>query len=111
MNDGNTPNSSNAPDLFKWDTTRYTNFRKLLIGGTANIHNAHISVSGGSNTTQYLLSASYRKETTVFPGKFADQTFYSHASLLHRSKNNAPFDKEKLIPPVPRLHRLLLFYR
>ncbi len=87
-NDGNIPNGTNAPDLFKWDSTRYTDFKKLLIGGTAKIHNAHVSVSAGSKTTRYLLSASYRKETTVFPGAFADNTYHSHAHLNHRSKNN-----------------------
>jgi len=88
INDGNTPNISNAPDIYKWDTTRYTDLKKMLIGGTAQIKNTNVSLSGGNNTTQYLLSYSWKKETTVFPGDFSDNTFYTHASAQHRSKNN-----------------------
>jgi TonB-linked SusC/RagA family outer membrane protein len=88
FNDGNNPNNTNAPDLCKWDTTRYTNLKKILIGGTSRLYNTHISLSGGSNSTQYLISGSWRKETTVYPGDFSDNTFYSHAALHHHSKNN-----------------------
>jgi TonB-linked SusC/RagA family outer membrane protein len=88
INDGNTPNSTNAPDLYKWDTTRYTDLKKLLIGGTANIYNAQVSVTGGTNTIQYFLSGSGRKQTAVYPGDFADNTCYTHAALHHHSTNN-----------------------
>jgi TonB-dependent SusC/RagA subfamily outer membrane receptor len=39
-----------------WDTTRYTNWQKELIGGTANITSVQSSVSGGNANTQFLLS-------------------------------------------------------
>ncbi len=71
-NDGITPTERNAPDLLKWDTTRYTDWQKELTGGTANITNTQASVSGGNDNFQYLLSGHYRKETMVFPGNFGD---------------------------------------
>ena len=55
-----------------WDTTRYTNWQKNLLGGNAQYINAHVSVSGGDSTTQYLVSGTYHRETTVFPGTFSD---------------------------------------
>ncbi len=47
-NDGLVVNDINAPDLVVWDTTRYTDFKKMLIGGEAFISNAQLSVAGGS---------------------------------------------------------------
>src|SRR5258706_5725695 len=46
-NDVRIPNVDNSPDLLVWDTTRYTNWQKELIGGTANITDAQLSISGG----------------------------------------------------------------
>jgi TonB-linked SusC/RagA family outer membrane protein len=70
-----------------WDTTRYTNWQKELIGGTANITSVQSSVSGGNANTQFLLSGGYFKQGTVFPGDFADQKFSGHLSLNHVSEN------------------------
>ncbi|HWY35624.1 MAG TPA: TonB-dependent receptor plug domain-containing protein, partial [Nitrosopumilaceae archaeon] len=36
-NDGLTPNLQNAPDLLSYDTTKYTDWQKTLIGGVAHI--------------------------------------------------------------------------
>ncbi len=67
-NDAVNPTVSLAPDLLLWDTTRYTDWKKLLIGGTARITNAQATLSGGNAVTQYLLGAGYYSEVTVFPG-------------------------------------------
>lgn len=88
LNDGAIPNISNAPDLYRWDTTRYTDFRKLLIGGTAKIFNFHIGIGGGNQQFQYLASGSYRRETTVFPGDFSDNIFSTNTQLNYKSGNN-----------------------
>lgn len=82
-NDNVTPTAVNAPDLLVWDTTRYTDWRKLLVGGTAHTTNARASVSGGNANTQFLFSSNYMKETTVFPGDFAFQRGGSHFNLNH----------------------------
>lgn len=70
-----------------WDTTRYTNWQKTLIGGTANITSLQSSVSGGNANTQFLLGAGFFKQGTVFPGDFADQKFSGHLNLNHISEN------------------------
>jgi hypothetical protein len=64
-NDGNIPDASTAPDLFLWDTTRYVNWKKLMIGGTAQTTNADIRFSGGNQSTTFSLGANYYKEKTV----------------------------------------------
>lgn len=87
-NDGVVPDVNNAPDLLVWDTTRYTNFEKLLTGGTAHTSNAQISISGGNEQTQFLLSGGYHHETTVFPGDLADNRGSFHVNMDHRSLNN-----------------------
>ncbi|RYZ91090.1 MAG: SusC/RagA family TonB-linked outer membrane protein, partial [Proteobacteria bacterium] len=66
-NDGVAPTIANAPDLLVWDTTRYTDWTKELIGGTSRTSNVQATLSGGTRTTRLLFSAGYATETTVFP--------------------------------------------
>lgn len=84
-NDGATMNSFNAPDLLVWDTTRYTDWQKKLIGGTAQISNIQASASGGNKYTQFLLSGGYYRETTVFPGDFSFRKGSVHMNLQHKT--------------------------
>jgi TonB-linked SusC/RagA family outer membrane protein len=86
-NDGVMPTVSNAPDLLVWDTTRYTDWQKYLIGGSANITNAHATLSGGNELTQLRLSANYRHETTVFPGDLSDNQSGVSLNINHSSAN------------------------
>ncbi|MFN3754533.1 SusC/RagA family TonB-linked outer membrane protein [Flavobacterium sp.] len=80
---------ANAHDINgNWDQSRYTNWRKELIGGTANISSAQASVSGGSNNTQFLVSGTYRKESTVFPGEAHFGRGAIHSSINHKSEDN-----------------------
>ncbi|MFV8363580.1 SusC/RagA family TonB-linked outer membrane protein [Flavobacterium sp. ZT3P35] len=53
-----------------WDQTRYTNWQKELLGGSATINDFRTSISGGSETTQFLISGNYRTEGTVLLGDF-----------------------------------------
>ena len=86
-NDGITPDITNAPDLFAWDTTRYTDFKKLLTGGTARKYNARASLSGGSLTNSFLMTGSLNRETTVFPGDMSATQASLLADLNHTSLN------------------------
>jgi len=87
-NDGLTGPASTDYDINgTWDTTRYTNWQKLLIGNTAYYSNFNGSVSGGGNNTSYLVSATYRDQTTVFPGQSADQSGAVHFNLNSSSPN------------------------
>lgn len=88
--DGLTPNNvagdpGFAPDLTLWDNKRYTDFKKLLIGGTAHRSDVQGSVSGGSATTQFLISGAYHKETSVFSGDFSDNIASLHFNINHNS--------------------------
>ncbi len=78
LNDNITPSADPnnfygyAPDLKIWDTTRYTDWQKELIGGNAKYSDLHATISGGSANTQYLLGVGYHHETTVIPGSMSD---------------------------------------
>ncbi|WP_316836796.1 SusC/RagA family TonB-linked outer membrane protein [Pedobacter nutrimenti] len=71
----------------QWDTTRYTNWQKELIGGTSKYQDFQGTVSGGSATTTFLFGVGYHKETTVFPGDFADTKGSAKLSIGSSSKN------------------------
>ncbi|HEX9512826.1 MAG TPA: SusC/RagA family TonB-linked outer membrane protein, partial [Puia sp.] len=87
-NDGITASLANGDyDLLQWDTTRYTDWQKALIGGTAQYTNVSASVSGGTTTTQYIVGGTYHRETTVFPGHFADQKGSLHFNINSVSAN------------------------
>ena len=86
-NDGETPNAGNAPDLLVWDTTRYTNWQKVLLGGSANYNNDQVSLSGGSENTRFLVNASHQEQGSVLPGGFGDNKDAGHFSLDHSSAN------------------------
>jgi TonB-dependent starch-binding outer membrane protein SusC len=70
-----------------WDTTRNTDWQKTLIGGTAKYANLSGSVSGGNATSQYLIGGTYHRESTVFPGDFADQKGSIHFNINGVSPN------------------------
>jgi TonB-dependent starch-binding outer membrane protein SusC len=89
VNDGRKPSSNPAasspfiyaPDLTIWDTTRYTDWQKVLIGGTARYTNISASLSGGTSIMQYRVGANFNRQTTVFPGNSASKGGSVHFSL------------------------------
>lgn len=86
-NEGATPNEFTGFDLVLWDTTRYTDWQKELIGNTGHITNLNASVSGGENRTQFLASGGYYSESTVFPGDFGFKRATGSLNLTHKSAN------------------------
>ena len=86
-NDKVTPTSGNAPDLMVWDTTRQTDWQKELIGGSAQITDTQLSISGGEKNTQFVVGGGYHRETTVFPGSNADQRISIHTNIINTSGN------------------------
>lgn len=85
-NDGITTYPDSAYDINgTWDQNRYTDWQDVLMGGTAEIHNLQGSVSGGSELTQYLLSGTYRTETTIVPGDFKYDKGAVHFNVNHTS--------------------------
>lgn len=86
-NDNAEPNPAVDYDLTLWDTTRYTDWQKVLLGGTAQYQDFQGSVAGGNTNTQFLLGANYHRETLVFPGSFNNQKASGHLSLSNTSLN------------------------
>jgi len=87
-NDGIEPTPATAPDLLLWDTTRYTDWTKELIGGTAAIADMQLRASGGNQYTRFNLGIGYRREGTVFPGDQAGKRTSMSLGLDHRTPDN-----------------------
>jgi TonB-linked SusC/RagA family outer membrane protein len=88
INDGISPIPDYAYDVNGiWDQAQYTNWQKELMGGTSLINDIQTSLSGGSAQTQFLLSANYNKQTTVFPGDFSYKKGNLHLNVNHESEN------------------------
>jgi TonB-dependent starch-binding outer membrane protein SusC len=89
-NDGLSADSLFDYDLFNnygWSSTRSADWQKYLIGNTARYQNYQSTLSGGSENVQFLLSGTYKKETAVIPGDFADQKAGMHFSANATSLN------------------------
>jgi len=70
LNDRSAPGPLDYDVNGAWDTARYTNWQKTLIGGVAGILDAQGEVSGGSENVHYRFSGGYRQESTAYPGDF-----------------------------------------
>ena len=77
-------------DLTAWDTTRYTNWQKTLIGGTGQVTNANMEMIGAGKTSSYLLSGLYRRESTVYPAR----EFYYTKGVLRFQYNFSSLNKK-----------------
>ncbi len=88
VNDNSVPTNSNAPDLKLWDTSRYTNWAKELIGNTMNVSDVNASCGFGNSQTSIMIGSGYRKETTVFAGDFHAEKLSVLTNLLHHSIDN-----------------------
>lgn len=72
-----------------WDTTRYTNWPKMFLGGTGHSTNAQASISGGNSNVSYMVSGDYRNVSNIqqlIGGN--DQTSSLHFNLNSTSNNN-----------------------
>jgi TonB-linked SusC/RagA family outer membrane protein len=91
INDGlPVPTASTTPangnyDLTIWDQNRYTDWQKVLIGGTAKYTDGQVNISGGNSSTQFLIGTNYHRETSVFPGEFSDRRGSVHFNLNNTS--------------------------
>ncbi|MDD2425476.1 MAG: SusC/RagA family TonB-linked outer membrane protein [Bacteroidales bacterium] len=86
--DGITNYPANAYDINgTWDQTRYTDWQKELIGGTASNSSTQLSVRGGTENSSFLISASHNEQTTVFAKDFRYKTNNLSGSLTHHSND------------------------
>jgi TonB-linked SusC/RagA family outer membrane protein len=88
QNDGVTPTMANAPDLFGWDTTKYTDFKKMFAGGTARTNDVQVSVTGGNSQTRFLITGGYSDETGFLSNSHSLNKKSIHFSLNHKTDNN-----------------------
>jgi TonB-linked SusC/RagA family outer membrane protein len=88
-NDGATPNPASDFDLTLWDTSRNTDWQKVLLGGTQHYSDIEGTVSGGNVNTQFLIGSAFHNETTIFPGEYADKK-----GSVHFNINNLSADKK-----------------
>ena len=87
-NDGLITQSSDFDINGTWDTTRFTDWQKTLIGGTAQHTNVYGSVSGGNSTTQYLFGATYNRQDHGYSLViFSDQKGAVNISINSTSSN------------------------
>lgn len=105
-NDGGQITEDNAPDLKLWDQNAYTDWQDKLIGGTANVTQAKLSLSGGSELTNFLVSGTYRKEGTVLPTDMGYKRGSVNLNLNHRSADSK-FDLSTSVKYIADLSNLL----
>lgn len=87
-NTNTTPTLNDAPDLLAWDQNRYTDYTKELIGNTGYLLNGQLSLSGGSENTQFLLGGGFNRETSVFPGDLPNDRGSANFNIRHVSADN-----------------------
>jgi TonB-linked SusC/RagA family outer membrane protein len=77
----------NNYDVTVWDTSRSTNWQKTLLGGTSKYSNFQIGLSGGTAAVQYLIGATFNRQTTVYPGDFDNKVGNLHFNINGASAN------------------------
>jgi TonB-linked SusC/RagA family outer membrane protein len=88
-NDNTIPTAINAPDLLVWDTTRYTDWQKTLLGNTMHIYDTKLDLSGGSPQTQFLFNIGYHNESTVLPeDNFGEKKISAGLNINHKTTDN-----------------------
>jgi len=87
-NDGRDVDSTLDYDLLLWDTSRYKDWQKEMIGGTAHIQDASLELKGGIGPFAYRTSGSFRQESTVYPSRdFKYSKGGAMGQLWYRSRN------------------------
>jgi TonB-linked SusC/RagA family outer membrane protein len=81
------PNDNNYDIDGVWDTTRYTNWQKVLIDNPAHFTNAQTTISGGNTNTQFVIAGGYSNQGTLYSGNFSDKKASARVNLTHLSEN------------------------
>lgn len=64
-----------------WDTTRYTNWSKVLMGQVVRTNDVQAQFTGGNNNIQYFAGAGFHGESTVYPGNGGDKKGSVHLNV------------------------------
>ena len=86
-NSGITPTATEAPDLFNWGAAVDNNIQDWFIGSAAQLYNAGLSFSGGTNQTKFLISGNFNEQSTLFSGSDRYRRGNLHAKIDHTSAN------------------------
>ncbi|MGV2448933.1 UNVERIFIED_CONTAM: SusC/RagA family TonB-linked outer membrane protein [Ralstonia mannitolilytica] len=88
QNDGITVYPANAYDINGvWDQAKYTDWRKELIGNTADAFTANISLNGGNERTGFLVGYGHNEQSTVFSKGFKYKADNLSANISHSSED------------------------
>lgn len=87
-NDGIDPIPFDAYDINgTWDETRNTDWQEVLTGSTSYLTNFQGSISGGTEKTQFLVSANVRKQTSVYPKDYENNILSGLVNLSHTTND------------------------
>jgi TonB-linked SusC/RagA family outer membrane protein len=85
-NSGSSPSPTTDYDVNgDWDTTKFTNWQKMLYGGMGRNINVQTSLSGGDSRTTFRIGGGYSRCTGITTVSGADQRASVSLSLGHNS--------------------------
>lgn len=91
-NDNKTPGPNDHDINGDWDTTRYTDWSKLLLNTKPVYADYEIGVSGGNTNTQWLFGAGYNRQSTGMPTLISGDGFDERPSI-HFTLNSISANK------------------
>lgn len=71
------------PDLLLFDQNKNTDWEKYYLGKNTTNTDAHVSLSGGSEKTAFIISTGYTNSQYNFPGNFVDKRLTLHSNLTY----------------------------
>jgi len=83
-----TASPTTYPDLLLFDQNKNTDWFDYYLGKTSYTTNAHVSLSGGSERTTFLISTGYNKDKYNIPGDFANSRLTLHSNLNYATADN-----------------------
>lgn len=87
-NDGISVYPANAYDVNGvWGQAKYTDWRKELIGNTADAFTANVSLNGGNERTSFLVGYGHNEQSTVFSKGFKYKAGNLSANISHTSED------------------------
>jgi len=87
-NDGKKPGPADYDLNGTWDTTRYTQWGKELIGRQTLNTNASVSLTGGSNQVSYSVNIAHNQISPPYDGDFSDKRTTLGFNISSTSINN-----------------------
>ncbi|WP_293302444.1 SusC/RagA family TonB-linked outer membrane protein [Pedobacter sp. UBA4863] len=87
-NDGLIPNSVSAPELFRYDQNRYTNWQDFAYGGTGRWSDFNMDLNGGDARTTFRVGAGLNTKSEIIQRGGMNSRFSTNFSLRHKALNN-----------------------